>query len=626
MKRTFLFLYVLSIAFCLTTPLYAQQDEKEEELKVLQMFYKENDLVETATRYPKPITQVAENITVVTAEDIEAINAHTLTDILNYIPGVQVDSRGGPGSTANVFIQGSEFRHMLVMIDGVTLNNLSDNAVDFGSIPVQEIDRVEIIKGPASSSWGSSLGGVVNVITKSPDETRVFGGTASASIGDRNTGDYRGDASGKTGDLGYYLSTGKLLSDGLTPGTSFDGNNVYTKLRWDPTDTTGLIFTLGYIYGTRGGGESQVFDFSVRDDFERLFSTLTLDHSLTDKLDLHLSARGLVQNDDLFQSQFIGAPVRKYSGDEATIGGSAKLVWRKDMHNLLVGADYDNRELDYNNRELQSDTTSSGKQRLEKWAIFANDTIAVGKFSFTPGIRYDQTSSNGNFFSPSFGATYALAENTVLRASVARGFSIPPLFSTFGFGLFSLPNPGLKMEKIWSYQVGVESADLRYLWLKTTLFRHDVADVIATETVGNDSVRAVNNGRQRKQGVEVELKTLPLYNMALLAGFAFVDLSDRDTGERVTGAGRITYDIGLQYDDQRSFSGNLRGHYVGWDIDMAHNAFIWDLYLAKKLFIMDGRTIEAFFSARNLFNSSQFYFPEFMTPGRWFEGGVRFKF
>lgn len=626
MKRTFLFLYVLSIAFCLPSPLYAQPDEPEEELKVLQMFYKEKDLVETATRYPKPIAQVAENITVVTAAEIEAINAHTLTDILNYIPGVQVDSRGGPGSTSVTYIQGSEFRHVLMMIDGVTLNNLSDNVADFGSIPVQEIERVEIIKGPASSSWGSSLGGVVNVITKSADETRAFGGTASASIGDRNTGDYRGEASGKSGDLGYYLSTGKLLSDGLTPGASFDGNNVYTKLRWDPTENTGLLFTLGYIYGTRGAGESQGYDFSVRNDFERLFSTLTLDHALTDNLELHLSARGLVQNDDLFRNRFTGTPVTKLTTNEETIGGSAKLVWRQEVHNLLVGVDYDNRELDFNNRNLQSDTMSDGKQRLEKWALFANDTIAIGKFSFTPGIRYDQTSTNGNFFSPSFGATYTPAENTILRASVARGFSIPPLFSTFGFGLFSLPNPGLKMEKVWSYQVGVESVPVRYLWLKTTLFRHDVTDVLAFETAGNNLIRVINNGRQRKQGVEVELKSLPLYNTSLLAGFAFVDLRDRDTGERVTGAGRITYDIGLQYDDRRSFSGNLKGHYVGWDVDTAHNAFIWDLYLAKKFFTWDDRTIEAFFSVRNLFNSSQFYFPEFRTPGRWFEGGVRFRF
>lgn len=626
MRRTVLFLYVLSIAFYLPSPLYAQPEEPEEELKVLQMFYKEKDLVETATRYPKPIAQVAENITVVTAAEIEAINAHTLTDILNYIPGVQVDSRGGPGSIANIFVQGSEFRHVLVMIDGVTLNNLSDNAADFGSIPVQEIEKVEIIKGPASSSWGSSLGGVINVITKSPDESRAFGGTASASIGDRNTGDYRGEASGKSGDLGYYLSTGKLLSDGLSPGTSFDGNNVYTKLRWDPTDKTGLLFTLGYIYGTRGGGESQLNDFSVRHDFERLFTALALDHALTDNLELHLSARGLVQNDDLFRNKFTGASDTKLITNEETMGGSAKVVWRQGMHNLLVGADYDNRELDFNNRNLQSDTMSDGKQRLEKWALFANDTIAIGKFSFTPGIRYDQTSTNGNFFSPSFGVTYAPAENTILRASVARGFSIPPLFSTFGFGLVSLPNPGLKLEKIWSYQVGVESADFRYFWLKTTLFRHDVTDVFTYETVGNDLVRAVNKGRQRKQGVEVELKSLPLYNTSLLAGFAFVDLSDRDTGERVTGAGRITYDIGLQYDDQRSFSGNLRGHYIGWDVDTAHNAFIWDLYLAKKFFTWDDRTIEVFFSARNLFNSSQFYFPEFRTPGRWFEGGVRFRF
>src|SRR4030043_2145124 len=72
----------------------------EEEMKILQMFYKEEELVVTPTRYPKPISQVAENIKIITAEQIESMNAHTLTDVLNTIPGIQVDIRGGPGGEA----------------------------------------------------------------------------------------------------------------------------------------------------------------------------------------------------------------------------------------------------------------------------------------------------------------------------------------------------------------------------------------------------------------------------------------------------------------------------------------------------------------------------------------------
>jgi vitamin B12 transporter len=621
MQRMLFPLYALAIVLYLSSPASAQPEEAEDEMKVLRMFYKENDLVETASRYPKPISQVAENITIVTAEEIEAINAHTLSDVLNYIPGVQLEITGGPGSVTNPHIQGSDFRHVLVMIDGVALNNLSDNIADIGSIPVQQIERVEIIKGPASSSWGSSLGGVINVITKTADDSRRFGGIASASIGERNTGDYRGEASGRTGPLGYYLYAGKLLSDGLTPGTSFDGNNFYTKLHWSADEKSGLLLTLGYSYGTRGAGEfpDPAFDLSFRNDFERFFATLALNHPLSDNLEMNISVRGLFQNSDIFQNQLsTGATLAQLNFGEATIGGSAKLTWREGMHNLLFGGDYDN-------GELEADSLLGGKQRLEKWALFANDTITSGGFSFTPGVRYDRTNTNGHFFSPSFGATYSLAGSTILRASVARGFNIPPLFATFGTGIFSLPNPDLKVERVWSYQAGLESAALKYIWLKTTLFRHDISDVIVTRPSGDFFV-TVNGGEQRRQGVELELKSLPVYNASLLAGFSYIEAKNLDSGERIANVGRSSYDIGLRYDDRQSFSGDVKGHYILWNDAAAHNAFVWDLYLAKKLFTRDDKSAEAFFSCHNLFNATQFLDPLFRSPGRWFEGGVRFRF
>ena len=101
---------------------------------------------------------------------------------------------------------GSEQRHVTVLIDGIIQNNLDSNLADVGIIPVQMIERIEIVKGPASSVWGSALGGVINVITKNPVDSGLHG-TTSVSYGTRNTEDYRAEISGKKGDLGLYLAS-----------------------------------------------------------------------------------------------------------------------------------------------------------------------------------------------------------------------------------------------------------------------------------------------------------------------------------------------------------------------------------------------------------------------------------
>src|ERR1700690_1214796 len=158
-------------------PALAFAEQSEEEKNFLLMYFKEEELeVVSSTRSLKSISHVAENISVVTAADIERMNAHSLAEVLNTVNGVQVQfSPTTPGNDATVFIQGSEQRHVTILIDGIIQNNLFSNQQDIGIIPVQMIERIEIIKGPASSAWGSALGGVINVITKNPVDSGLHG-------------------------------------------------------------------------------------------------------------------------------------------------------------------------------------------------------------------------------------------------------------------------------------------------------------------------------------------------------------------------------------------------------------------------------------------------------------------
>jgi vitamin B12 transporter len=599
--------------------------QSEGETDALSMIYKDQDLV-TPTRSPKPISQVGENVTVIDAEEIEAINAHTLADVLYHVTGVQVDVRGGPGSSTNVLIQGSDPRHVRVMVDGVTINNLTDNFPDIGAFPIQQIERIEIIKGPASSTWGSSLGGIINIITKSPDPEHKIGGSVSAAIGERTTGDYRADMYGTAGSFAYYIFGGGITSDGLTANTGTGKGDFYTKLQWQPARQTHLQLTVGYDKGSRGDGQAPLQNLSLRDSFEYFFASPSFTYDITDSLNIEVAARVSTKRNRQYVSALdSGAELQSLISNELSAGGSAKLNWRTGMNNILVGADYDNGAVD-------SAGILDGRQSQVRWAIFSNDTLALGDLSVTPGIRYDHTSTNGDFVSPSIGLTYTLFGKTIFRGAFSRGFNTPPIGDTYGNGISSNPNPNLKVEEVRSYSLGVETAVLKDLWLKVTGFLHDIRDVITPEVLSPATFTYVNGGKQRRQGVEAELRTAPLFHTSLLAGYTFIDATDRVTGQEIAGIPRYSVDLGIDYNDNDSLRGALRGHYIWWNGDPdptvtgKYTAMIWDMNLAKKFFDNEHLALEAFFTAHNIFNGAQYTDNRFPNPQRWFEGGLKCRF
>jgi vitamin B12 transporter len=599
-------LYMLLVG--LTAPCLAQDTE---DLQVLRLFYNDNDLVSSATRSEKPLSQVAENMTIITATDIKAMNAHTVADVLNTITGLQVANSMGPGSLSNVMIQGSNSRHVLVMIDGVTQNNLSDMFPDVGALRVQHIARIEIIKGPGSSAWGSSLGGVINIITKAPDEAQPATGIVTAAIGERTTGDYRAELSGTVNSFGYYLSGGGLMTDGLLQNSAVDSGNVYGKFRWQPTRKSSVMLTLSYDEGSRGLSEIPTL-ISFSDQYRYFFSTASLNHKFSENLTVDLSLRGSLKDNTI---SYRGIMNFDLSGEDSSIGGSARLNWKAGRNNLIIGSDFDL-------GSMESLSVLNGSQDLDKWALYVNDTITLGSFSLTPGLRYDNTSTNGDFISPSLGATCAIAESTIIRAYIARGFNIPPL--SYTFAVLPGSNPDLKMEKIWSYSAGIESAALPYLWLKATYFRHDISDaMILTQT-------SIINVDQRREGVEFEFKTTPIFNVSLTGGFTFINAKDQTNGEVIKNIPRYVYDLGIQYENEKQFRALLKGRKIDWNTGSSlyskYSAMTWDLNLSKKFNLSETIAAEAFFTAHNLFNGAQYIDDYFKNPRRWFEGGLRFAF
>lgn len=334
-----------------------------------------------------------QDVTIVDAAAIQSMNAHTLADVLNTVTGVQVQMNGGPGQIALTNIQGSDPRHVTVLIDGIVLNNISDGVFDISMMPVQNIEKIEITKGAASSVWGSSLGGVVNVITKT-SRNDDQGGMLSASLGTMRTGDVREEARGKHDRFGYYMTAGALRSDGLTPGFDVAEYNAYTKLSYDVSESTDILFTLGYISNSRGTGQDEINGFAFGNTMEVMSSSLAVISKLSSNLDLNVSVHRIEQTSESQVSQLSdGAIQREDVTNDTGYGSSAKLSWKGASQTVVFGADYDE-------KFLQSASIVDGEKGMQQWAGYVNDAVSLDKLTITPGVRYDHTSTNGAFTSP----------------------------------------------------------------------------------------------------------------------------------------------------------------------------------------------------------------------------------
>ncbi len=621
----FFLFFILSIFFFLS-PVLAQSEAEKEFLTLY--FTKEELVVISATRSLKSISRVAENVTVITVEDIELMNAHTLADVLYTVTGVQVGFDGGPGTIAWALIQGSDFTHVTVLIDGISINNLSDNVADISSIPSQIIQKIEVIKGPASSAWGSSLGGVVNVITKSFSKEDRTGGTFYASYGKRGSGDLGAEVYGGKNGFGFYLYAGKLRSDGLRPSFDVSIKNFYSTLKYDFSDDTNVALSFLYKKGKRGDGDDRDYDIYYGNEFKDLLLNLSFSTSLNKEVDMNVSVWELPRLDSYYMNQLsTGVELFRDTRRDKLYGASARLTWQHGRHDMVFGTDY-------SQGKLKADSISSGEPELRRFALYANDTIILDRLSITPGIRFDHTNISGDFVSPSIGVTYGVSRNLLLRGYIARGFNMPPLGYTSAdseiFGYKS--NPDLNDEKIWSYQLGAETSGLKYLWLKFSLFRHDLSDVIKDEDITDPvfSWTKVNAGGQRRQGVEVEFRTVPVYHSTIFGGAIFVDPRDLDSDEELKRCSKYTYNIGLKYDDEKSFKALLTGRYLWWnaesDDDGKYGSFVFDLNAVRNIYKNGTTSLEAFLTARNILNGSQYWADIYKNPGRWVEGGIRLKF
>ncbi|MBU1419037.1 MAG: TonB-dependent receptor [Proteobacteria bacterium] len=593
----------------------------------LSLYYGNNEQVETASRAPKPLSRVPENVTIITAAQIERMNAHGVDEVLNRVAGISVNYHSQDfNNAAFLNIHDSHTQQVVVYLDGIRISKASDDIAFTNMVPIRIIKRIEVIKGAAGSTWGSALGGVVNIITKDTGETGRPSGSLRGSYGEYNSQDYSGELAGAVGPVGYYLSAARQESDGIKDDKEFANTSVYGKFDIDlPANMTLTVS------GGSTAPDYQIshfalpgFDFDEYIDDRSSFASASFDTMMASGLNLHLNTYFLDNNYVLTDTDFNSdIPWWKERDEQETTGISGRLDYSLDRHQLVAGFDYLRNEI---NRSDELSTAPASQLNEEILAFYANDTMNFGKLTLVPGLRYDRMSDTSDMTSPSLGATWLAAEHTLFRASVSRGFRKPPVYYTDTDNGAWWANDELEPEQVWSYQAGVETGAARFCRIKTTLFYNDVSEAFSWNST---LATYENNGDESRKGIEVEIATLPWNHLSLELNFTYTHTENKD-GEN--GHKRFANLIAL-YDNPELLTVELSGHYARYgDLDAppAYNpvdgTVLWDLSISRKIWANAQLSSEIFLVGHNLSNESQY--DDELTPnsGRWLEAGLKVFF
>lgn len=501
------------------------------------------EVVVTASKWDEPGEDVTQSMTVITRKEIEKRGVSFVADLLRTESDLSIVQNGGFGKNASLFLRGGDGKQVLVLVDGVTVNSPSTGAADLSGLMTDDIERVEIIKGPQSTLYGSeAMAGVVNIITKKG--TGKLKGSVAAEGGSFGTVKTSGTLSGSTDLWDYRLTATFFDTDGISAaksGTEPDGYTntaVSARIGFTPSDRSSLGLNLRYGH-----------DRSALDGFTYGVGLVDDPNWVQTRDDYLVSVSGMVFPLDTYGQaltlSLTGVRLRSEDPDtpwnNAQIDTSTRLVdWRHtlDLAPFTVTAGFAYRREAAENRggyDESVDTKAgylSGKARL-----FDASLIVDG------GVRYDAHETFGNNLTWRAGVLYHLKPWGVrLKANHGTGFRAPSLNELF------YPNYGtrdLKPEKSTAFDAGIEKEFLDgRLVVGATWFRQRYRNLIQTNFA---TFMADNIGRARCEGVETVVSAQPLEGLTLRAAYTYLEAVDLETDRLLSRRPRNRVTSSLEY-------------------------------------------------------------------------------
>ncbi|EJD6402290.1 TonB-dependent vitamin B12 receptor BtuB [Providencia alcalifaciens] len=469
-----------------------------------------DQLVVSANRFEQPISSILAPVTVVTREDIDHWQSNTVVDVLRRLPGVDIAQSGGMGQQSSLFIRGTESRHVLVLIDGVRLNQAGiSGSSDMSQIPISLVQRIEYIRGARSAVYGSdAVGGVVNIITRRDND----GTTLNAGIGSHSYQNYNGSTQQKIGEnttvtaAGAYTHTkGFDLAPKDVSPRQYDKDGFLSKSLWLGIEHQFSSEILAY---ARAYGYDNRTNYDVSE-----YAGLSVD---TRKLYSRTYETGLKYHQGKYSSSLMGSygyskdynfdPRKGQYSESANLDESKQynIQWGNsyllDKGNISAGVDYQRQSI-----EPSSYAMISEKQTLNNTGIYLTGQYAIiDSVTAEAAIRSDHHSEFNWHTTWQSGLSWEFYEGYKLIGSYATAYKAPNLtqlyaYSSSAYGT-TLGNPNLKPEESKQWEIGVEGTTGPLFW-QVNAYHNDIDNLIAYKA-GNPISSYENIGEAEIKGIE----------------------------------------------------------------------------------------------------------------------------
>ena len=491
--------------------------------------YAGDETVVTATKTLNSIRNTGgSSVTVITAEEIKRSGQQSVEEVIKGTAGIDVASNGGPGTVTSVYLRGADPKNTLVLLDGVPLNDPADGtrAPNMSNITVDNIERIEIVRGAVSFLYGSNASaGVINIITKKGSaKAESF---ASVDGGSFHTYKLSGGTSGQEGPVNYSLGVSRLKSDGfsaadeknrwLNPtGKIFEkdgyenstlSGNIGLQVNEKTTLETVLRYTNATVaYDTPGADKSATYQDSkqfigrvaLKMNYQPLLSTLYFNVNNQDRRYMSSGAASSTFNGYLYETG--------WQGDYTVSANNTLSAGLNAQHESMVNENFG----------LFASTLDKS---IASNSIFLQDQWHLDALMVTGGVRYEDNEKFGSKITYRAAPSYTIG-STILKFSYGTGFRAPSLYELYSpYG-----NTALKAESSVGWDAGFEEKVTEKLKLGATWFRMDYGDRIAYNLVTSkyDQVQ----GKTKTLGVESFLEWRALDPLFLACNYTYTSTAD----------------------------------------------------------------------------------------------------